>query len=50
MPQKQVVCECGSVIREQNDEKLVEAVQQHARDVHDKELSREQVLAMAERV
>ena len=50
MAEKQVSCDCGATIREQGDEKLVSAVQQHARDVHNMELSREQVLAMAEPV
>ena len=50
MRQKQVSCDCGAVIREQDDDKLVSVVQQHARDVHGMELSREQVLAMAEPV
>jgi hypothetical protein len=45
---KQVSCDCGKTIREQTDDALVAAVQRHARDVHRMELSREQVLAMAE--
>lgn len=48
MARKQVACDCGTVIREQNDDQLVTAVQQHARTVHSMELTREQVLAMAE--
>lgn len=48
MPRKQVSCDCGTVIREENDDALVQAVREHAREVHDMELSREQVLAMAE--
>jgi predicted small metal-binding protein len=50
MAQKQVACDCGKTIREQSDDALVAVVQQHAREVHDMELSREQVLAMAEPV
>lgn len=50
MSQKQVSCDCGKVIRETSDEQLVESVQKHAREVHSMELSREQVLAMAEPV
>lgn len=48
MPEKQVSCDCGKVIRESSDERLVESVQKHAKEVHDMELSRDQVLAMAE--
>jgi len=45
---KKVSCDCGKTIREQTDDALVAAVQRHAREVHRMELSREQVLAMAE--
>ena len=48
MAQKQVACDCGKTIREASDDQLVDAVQRHAREVHGMELSREQVLAMAE--
>lgn len=48
MVQKQVSCDCGKVIRESSDEQLVAAVQEHARAVHNMELSREDVLEMAE--
>jgi len=47
---KKVSCDCGKTIREPNDEDLVKAVQKHAQDVHQMQLSREQVLAMAEPV
>lgn len=50
MAEKQVSCDCGKMIREQTDDQLVAAVQQHAREVHSMELTREQVLAMAEPV
>lgn len=50
MAQKQVSCDCGKVIREKDDDQLVATVQQHAREIHRMELSREQVLAMAEPV
>lgn len=50
MAQKQVSCDCGTIIREDSDDKLVVAVQQHAREVHDMSLTREQVLSMAEPV
>lgn len=45
---KKVSCDCGKTIRESTDDALVAAVQRHARDVHRMELSRDQVLAMAE--
>ena len=48
MPEKKVACDCGKVIRSSTDEELVRSVQQHAQSVHDMNLSREQVLAMAE--
>ena len=50
MAGKQVSCDCGKVIREQTDEALVAEVQRHAAEVHDMDLTREQVLAMAEPV
>lgn len=50
MAQKQVRCDCGKVIREESDDQLVATVQEHARDAHGMELTREQVLAMAEPV
>lgn len=48
MAAKQVSCDCGKVIREQNDDALVAEVQRHASEVHDMNLTRDQVLAMAE--
>jgi hypothetical protein len=45
---KKVSCDCGKTFRESTDDTLVAVVQRHARDVHHMELSREQVLAMAE--
>ena len=50
MAGKQVSCDCGKVIREQSDDSLVAEVQRHAAEVHDMNLTREQVLAMAEPV
>lgn len=50
MARKQVSCDCGTIIREETDEELVAAVQTHARKVHKMELTREQVLSMAEPV
>lgn len=50
MAQKQVSCDCGTVIREETDDQLVARVQEHARGVHNMDLSREQILSMAEPV
>lgn len=50
MAEKQVACDCGKVIREESDDRLVATVQAHAREVHKMDLTREQVLAMAEPV
>lgn len=50
MAQKQVSCDCGKIIREPSDDQLISSVQKHAKEVHDMELSREQVLSMAEPV
>ena len=50
MADKQVSCDCGKTIREGSDDALVRAVQEHAREVHDMDLTREQVLSMAEPV
>jgi predicted small metal-binding protein len=41
-------CDCGYVIRGETDDELVANVQKHAREVHDMDLTREQVLAMAQ--
>lgn len=50
MASKQVSCDCGKTIREKSDDELVRAVQKHAQEVHRMELSREQVLSMAQPV
>lgn len=41
-------CDCGTVVRGETDNELVANVQEHAREVHDMEITREQVLAMAQ--
>ena len=41
-------CDCGHVVRGETDDDLVANVQNHAREVHDMEITREQVLAMAQ--
>lgn len=50
MADKQVACDCGTTIREKSDEALVRAVQKHANEVHSMDMTREQVLSMAEPV
>jgi predicted small metal-binding protein len=47
MVMKTVRCDCGFVVRSDNDDKLVAELQEHARKDHSMNLSREQVLAMA---
>jgi predicted small metal-binding protein len=44
---KIINCDCGYVARGETDDELVRVAQQHARDVHDMTLSREQVLSLA---
>jgi len=40
-------CDCGRVLRGDTDDELVAAAQQHAREAHGLELTRDQVLALA---
>jgi predicted small metal-binding protein len=44
---KVINCPCGFVVTAETDEQLVVKAQQHAKEVHQMELSREQALAMA---
>ena len=48
MVSKSVKCDCGFVVRADNDDKLVADLQKHAKEHHKMDLSREQVLAMAQ--
>lgn len=48
MVMKTVRCDCGFVVRSDDEDKLVTELQQHARKDHSMNLSREQVLAMAQ--
>ena len=48
MMSKIMMCDCGHVVRGSTDDELVVNVQKHAREVHDMEITREQVLAMAQ--
>jgi predicted small metal-binding protein len=41
-------CYCGHVVRGETDDELVANVQKHAREDHNMEVTREQVLAMAQ--
>jgi predicted small metal-binding protein len=45
---KIMLCDCGHIVRGETDDELVANVQQHAREVHEMEITREQVLAMAQ--
>jgi predicted small metal-binding protein len=40
-------CDCGFVARGESDDELVAVAQRHAKEVHDMELTREQVLSLA---
>ena len=44
---KIIQCPCGVVIEGQDDEDVVQKAQNHAREVHQMDLSREQALAMS---
>ncbi len=46
---KFIQCDCGYVARGETDDELVADAQKHAREVHNMEITREQVLAMAQR-
>ena len=48
MAKKFVKCDCGFVLRSDNDDGLVAGVQAHAREEHKMTLTRDQVLAMAQ--
>jgi predicted small metal-binding protein len=45
--QKVINCPCGFVVKGDSDDQLVSRAQEHAKQVHQMELSREQALAMA---
>ena len=45
--QKVINCPCGAIVRGDNDEDVVAKAQQHAKEVHQMDLTREQALAMA---
>jgi predicted small metal-binding protein len=45
--QKVINCPCGFIVKADDDDKLVAKAQEHAKEVHQMELSKEQALAMA---
>ncbi len=45
---KVIKCDCGYVVRGITNDELVRDAQRHARDEHQMEITRDQVLAMAE--
>ncbi|MBA2354560.1 MAG: DUF1059 domain-containing protein [Acidobacteria bacterium] len=44
---KVIQCPCGTVIEGRDDDDVVRQAQEHAKQVHQMELSRDQALAMA---
>ena len=44
---KVINCPCGYVVQGESDDQLVERAQEHAKQMHQMDLSREQALAMA---
>ena len=45
--EKVVECPCGAQVRSSSEDELVRLTQAHASEVHDMDMSREQVLEMA---
>ena len=45
---KVVACPCGEKITGETDDELVRLVQEHGKEVHGQEVSREDALAMAQ--
>jgi predicted small metal-binding protein len=43
-----IECPCGDTIRAEDEEKLVTQAQEHAKEMHAMELTREHALAMAQ--
>ena len=48
MMKKMVKCDCGFTVSSDNDDRLVADLQKHAKEHHKMDLSRAQVLAMAQ--
>lgn len=40
-------CPCGVTVRAETDDELVRRAQKHAKEVHNQEVAKEEVLAMA---
>lgn len=47
---KVIKCDCGFIVRGENDDELVKRAKTHALDVHKMEITAEQALSMAEPV
>ena len=45
--EKVINCPCGYIVKGANDDELVTRAQEHAKQMHQMDLSREQALAMA---
>ena len=45
--QKAINCPCGFVVNAETDDQLVAKAQQHAKEVHQMDLTRDQALAMS---
>jgi predicted small metal-binding protein len=45
---KVIKCDCGFVVRGETDDELVDNAQQHAREAHEMDITREQALSIAE--
>jgi predicted small metal-binding protein len=48
MVKKIVKCDCGFIVRSDSDDVLVATLQKHAKEDHKMNLTREQILAMAQ--
>ena len=48
MAQRSIKCPCGWSVTAEDDEELIRQVQQHAKEVHDQNPSREEILALAQ--
>jgi predicted small metal-binding protein len=45
---KVITCDCGFVVRGDDDDQLVANAQEHAKEAHNMDITREQALAIAE--
>ena len=44
-----VTCPCGHTVRAETEDEFVRLVQQHGKEVHNQEVTREEALAVAQR-